>query len=160
MSSYTGQDCSQPVADCISGCMDTHGKTLSLPPEETGCISHCTVKMRWWTGELHAQPSAAPLFTGFPWYSQKDEMALLPKLHLKRAVAHSSWTTHSENFSIPLFLKKVTNEQSICLGSTSVRTASSVGGTYSILLSNIVFYAENQPLHMPRTLVSCPLAHS
>lgn len=85
----------------------------------------------WGNFSLH---SAAPLCTEFHWYSQKDEMALLPKLHLKRVVAHSSGKTHSEKSSIPLFLNNITNKHCICLGFTSVRPASSVGRTCSVLL--------------------------
>lgn len=109
-----------------------------LQKQQYGCA---TVLWRWggtWgSSSLHSQHSADPLCTEFHWYSQKDEMALLPKLHLKRVVIHSICKTYSDNFSIPLFLKKVTNKQCICLGFTSVRPASSVGTTCSILLPNI-----------------------
>lgn len=94
-------------------------------------------KGAWGSSSLCMQPSAAPLCTEFHWYSQKDEMVLLPKFHLKRVVAHSSCRTYSENFPIALFLKKVTNKQCICLCFTSVRPASSIGSTCSILLPNI-----------------------
>lgn len=98
-------------------------------------------------------------------------MTLLPELHLKRVVAHAGCKTHSETFSITLFLKKVTNKQCICLGFTSVKPASSTGSTSMCntyrhmqhIQAQAVFcfqrqrHAENQPLHMSRASVSCSL---
>lgn len=53
----------------------------------------------WWGPSLCT--AAALLCTELHWDTQKDEVALLPKLHLQRVVAHHSCKTYSENFSSP-----------------------------------------------------------
>lgn len=82
-------------------CMPLGGAFPQLQKQQDGCP---TEPWRWegpWWGPSFCT-AAAPLCTELHCHSQKDEMALLPKLHLQRVDACCGCKTYSENFSIPL----------------------------------------------------------